>query len=83
MLSPDYREKGNRIQNKKKWAGHSEKVTHHKVCGPGSLEFGKAVKNIEGIFSFRFYKVMDIHSEILKSVGKRDFYGFDLRAVLY
>ena len=69
MLAPNYREKGNCIQDKEEGAGDSEKVTHHKVCCPRRLKLRQTVKHIKGIVTLLLYHVMNIHSEVLEPVG--------------
>lgn len=59
----------------------TRKVAHHQVCCPGCLQIGKAVENIEGVFSFPFNDVVYIHGKGFKAVGQRQTDRFDLGAV--
>ena len=69
MLASYYREKGNRIQNKKKRACYLEEIAHHQISCPRSLKFGQAVENVESIKAFLLDNIMYIYRKCLKSVG--------------
>ena len=79
MLSPDDRKEGNCVQNEKERAGDPEKVAHHQICCPGSLQIGKTVENVKGIFSFLFDDIMNVYGKGFEPVRQGQLNCFDLR----
>jgi hypothetical protein len=47
MVAAHQRKKGDCVHFKQIRTGHAEKVAHHQVRGPGALQLGQAVENIE------------------------------------
>ena len=82
MFSSFYREKGNCIQDKKERTCYPEKISHHKVSSPSCLKLRKTVKNIESIFSFTVYNIMNLHGEVFKSVCQGNFDSFYFRTFI-
>ena len=83
MPASDDRKEGDGIQDKEEGACDSEEIPHHKVRGPGRLQFRKTVKYIESVIAFLFNYVMYGDRKVLKSVGQGNINPFDLRALLY
>jgi hypothetical protein len=67
MAVPQNGEIGHCVQFKEIGTGYAEKISYHKVCGPGGQEVRQAVENIEGLPSGLRDDIMDSESEGFES----------------
>ena len=77
--APDQRKESDCIQLEQEWAGHAEKIAHHKIRSPGCGQFGKTVEDIERVKAFLCNQVMNGHRKCLEPVRQFNMYRFDLR----
>ena len=82
VLSADDGEISHGVQNEQERACYAEEIAHHQVRGPCGLQLGKTVKNIERVFAFLLDDIMDVHGEILETVGERDVDRLYARSVI-
>ena len=74
MSAAQYREIRDGVQRKQEGTGQVEEVSHHEIRCPRLLQFGKTVKDIEGIAPFPFDEIVNVNGEGFKEMGKGHMY---------
>ena len=51
------------VQREQEGTGQVKEISHHEISGPGLLQLGKTVKDIEGVTPFPFDQIVNINGE--------------------